>query len=199
MNTKLRRYSLRLTPGTTGQLGSAIRQEATSTRSATPTPIRSATLYRTGPAKLHAFGSGDFEEFRLTDLTVDDQEGIRAMFPHQNISYEELNHYVFDKVKKDPEMKVGDIAYIHHPYLSRPYYGMGVVYFDEENGEKSISFDEGSPYIPYENQKKQLRENNVTYSDIRTYLSIMPLYPYWEQFLVMWESKWLHKNASRVF
>ena len=47
-------------------------------------------LYRRGPAKLHAFGRGDSDEFKLADLNSNDRKGIMAMFRNQDISYTEV-------------------------------------------------------------------------------------------------------------
>ena len=46
-------------------------------------------LYRRGPAKLHAFGRGDSDEFKLADLNSNDRKGIMAMFRNQDISYDD--------------------------------------------------------------------------------------------------------------
>ena len=35
-------------------------------------------MFRKGPARLHAFGSGDFEEFKVSDLSSKDQEKIKG-------------------------------------------------------------------------------------------------------------------------
>ena len=88
-------------------------------------------------------------------------------------------------------MKLGDIVYIPTQYLSRPYYGMGVVYYDEEHDRKSIGFNEGNPYIPlkYKSQIQQLQTNGVTYDDIDTYRAIMPAFPYWEELVEMWRGR----------
>jgi len=32
------------------------------------------SMFRKGPAKLHAFGSGDFEEFKVSDLSLKNQK-----------------------------------------------------------------------------------------------------------------------------
>ena len=149
--------------------------------------LKIRTMYRKGPARLHAFGSGDYEEFQVSDLCAEDQKNIRAMFPNKTISYEELSEYVFHKLKDDKNMLIGDIVFIATPYTSRPYYGFGVIYFDEKNNEKSIGFNEGYPYnIEYKGQIEQLQKNNVTYDDINAYQSIMPAFPMWSEWAEMW-------------
>ena len=111
------------------------------------------------------------------------------MFPRKRIGYDELGDYAFARVKADPEIKIGDMVYIPTHYLSRPYYGMGIVYYNEESDEKTIGFDEGYPYIPikYKSQIQQLQKNGVTYDDIETYFAIMPAFPYWEELVEMCE------------
>ena len=143
-------------------------------------------MYRKGQAKLHAFGSGDFEEFKVTDLNPTDQKKIKEMFPKQRIGYDELRDYVFKRLEEDDDMLIGDVVYIPTGYLSRPYYGFGIIYFNEEEDKKSISFDEGHPYIPYKNQIMQLRKNKVTYYS-SYYWQQMPAYPYWD----VWDRMWV--------
>tara|TARA_Y100000385_G_C12946489_1_gene573540 strand:+ start:312 stop:779 length:468 start_codon:yes stop_codon:yes gene_type:complete len=147
-------------------------------------------MYRNGPAKLHDFGKGDFEDFKVTDLKSVHLKNIKKMFPRQYISYEKLSDYVFKLLEEDNDMLIGDIIYIATSYTTRPYYGFGIVYFDEDKNKKSISFDEGQPYIKYKHQIRKLWENNVTYNNIKTYAKQMPSFPYWNE----WKETWVDKG-----
>ena len=157
-------------------------------------------LFRKGPAKLHVFGKGNYETFKINHLNYKDQERIKLMNDNKiklaiedgwdnkyhYIGYRELYQYVDYRVKTDDNILIGDIIYEAPDYESRPYYGLHIVSYDQENKCKNYIFNEGMPYIEHKEQIIQLKKNNVTYCDIDVYKKKMPEFEYWNEFYYSW-------------
>ena len=156
-------------------------------------------LYRKGPAKLHVFGKGNYDTFKLNHLKSEDIKRMKLMFKDKieqakqdgwydsghYISYKELYEYVDDRVKTDNNILIGDIIYEANEYETRPEYGFHIVSYDPEKKCKIYRFNEGMPLIK-EKQIVQLKKNNVTYDDINKYSKQLPDFDYWEGFYYSW-------------
>lgn len=155
-------------------------------------------LYRKGPAKLHIFGKGNYDTFKIYHLKYEDQQRMKLMFKDKieeakkdgeewdrYISYPELYQYVDDRVKTDNNILIGDIIYEANEYESRPEYGFHMVSYDPEKKCKIYRFNEGMPLIK-EKQALQLKKNNVTYDNIDQYSRKLPGFDYWEGFYYSW-------------
>ena len=156
-------------------------------------------LFRKGPAKLHVFGKCNGDTFKIKHLKYEDQEKIKLMFKDKieeakedrenwdhYINYPELYEYVYERVKTDDNILIGDIIYEAPEYESRPYYGLHIVSYDPKEKCKIYDSNEGMPCIKDTEQIKQLKKNNVTYDNIREYKKKMPDFEWWSGFHYSW-------------
>ena len=74
------------------------------------------------------------------------------------ISYPELYEYVYERVKTDDNILIGDIIYEAPEYESRPYYGLHIVSYDPKEKCKIYDSNEGMPCIKDTAQIKQLKK-----------------------------------------
>ena len=167
-------------------------------------------LFRKGAAKLHIFGKGNNDSFRISHLNSKDQKGVKLMFSdkirearekgyndiYALIGYEELYEYVDKKVEEDNNILIGDIIYVAPAYESRPYYGLFIVSYDLKKKCKTYDNHEGMPYIKDINIIKQLKENDVTYDNINKYYSQLPKFEYWEEFKYSWVDHGIYEGIN---
>jgi hypothetical protein len=102
------------------------------------------------------------------------------------INYPELYEYVYERVKTDDNILIGDIIYEAPEYESRPYYGLHIVSYDPKEKCKIYDSNEGMPCIKDTEQIKQLKKNNVTYDNISEYREKMPDFEWWSGFHYSW-------------